>query len=315
MILFLNSLLLALRAIRRNVLRSSLTVLGVVIGVSAVITMVNVGKAATLQVQDQISSMGSNLLIVRPGKRSFGGPRMSAPNFREEDMEAIMREATAVERLAPNASTSAMAVYGNENLTTMVTGTNNDYLTVGNWDLATGRSFSAAEIRGGRPVCIIGNTVRTTLFGQSDPVGAVLRLKNVSCTVIGLLASKGESMRGDQDSIILVPLRMYWRRLSGNRDIDMIQVSAKSQGLTTLAKNQIEEILRRKRRILRGQEDNFSVRDMQEIADALAGTTRVLTALLSAIAAVSLLVGGIGIMNIMLVSVTERTREIGIRLA
>ena len=308
-------MLLAMRAIRRNVLRSTLTVLGIVIGVAAVITMVNAGRAATYQVKSQIASMGSNLLIVRPGQMMHGGPRVNAPNFTEADAKAILRESPSITAVSPTSSMFLTVVYSGENLSTTVTGTDNSFFSVGNWSLASGRDFSPSELVGGRAVCIIGNTVRTTLFKNIDPVGLSMRLKKVSCTVIGTLQIKGESMRGDRDSLVLVPLRMYWRRLAGNREIDSIQASARSEALTKKARREIETVLRERRRVLPGQTDNFSVRDMQEIADALEGTTKVLTALLSAIAAVSLLVGGIGIMNIMLVSVTERTREIGIRLA
>jgi len=315
MIILVNSILLAMRAIQRNVMRSSLTVLGIVIGVASVITMVNVGRGATRQVKSRIAKMGSNLLIVRPGQRRFGGPRVAAPNFTEFDVRAIEREAPSISAVSPTATKMLTVVYAGENLNTTVTGTDNSFLTVGNWTLASGRGFTISELAGGRAVCIIGNTVRETLFNSIDPVGLAVRLKNVSCMIIGTLETKGESMRGDRDSLVLVPLRMFWRRFAGNREINSIHVSARSEALTKTARREIEEVLRERRRIGAGQDDNFSVRDMQEIADALAGTTKVLTALLSAIAAVSLLVGGIGIMNIMLVSVTERTREIGIRLA
>ncbi len=315
MTVLFNSVLLAMRAIRRNVLRSSLTVLGIVIGVGAVITMVNAGRGATAQVQAQIASMGSNLLILRPGQKMHGGPRVNAPNFTEGDFRAVSREVPSIIVAAPTASMPITAVYGGENLSTTVTGTDNNLLVVGNWSLSAGRSFTDSDLVGGRAVCLIGSTVRDTLFKSADPIGASIRMKNVSCLVIGLLESKGESMRGDRDSTILVPIRLFWRRFAGNREIDSIHVSARSADLTKEARREVELLMRERRRILAGQPDNFSVRDMQELSDALTGTTQVLTALLSSIAAVSLLVGGIGIMNIMLVSVTERTREIGIRLA
>jgi len=314
--MFWNIFLLALRAIRRNVLRSSLTMLGIVIGVAAVITMVNLGNGATIKVSDQIASLGSNLLIVRPGQRIGPGQRSPATPFTIKDSEAIAREIPTVEAVSPSASSGMTAVFGNENWSTNVTGTDNQYFFVRNIKIETGRRFTESELRGGKAVCIIGETVRKELFADIDPIGSKIRLKKIACEIIGTLEPKGQTTMGsDQDDIILVPLRMFWRRIAGNQEIPIIQVSARDGIPTSKVKSDVEILLRERRRIDKKQEDDFTVRDLQEIANTLTSTTQILTALLGTVAAVSLLVGGIGIMNIMLVSVTERTREIGIRLA
>lgn len=314
--MFWNILLLAFRAIVRNLLRSALTILGIVIGVAAVITMVNLGRGATIQVTNQISSLGSNLLFVRPGQRIGPGQRSAAPPFTIKDCEAIASELPGVAAVSPSSSQSMIVVYGNLNWSTNVTGTDNNYFKVRNVDLDSGRMFTETELRTGRAVCVIGDTVRKELFGNQDPIGAKIRLKKISCEVIGLAASKGESSMGsDRDDLVLMPLRTFWRRIAGNHDVSFIQLSAHEGVSTTKLKSNIESLMRERRRISAKEDDDFNVRDMQEITKTLTGTTEVLTGLLGAVAAVSLLVGGIGIMNIMLVSVTERTREIGIRLA
>jgi putative ABC transport system permease protein len=310
-------LLLALRAIRRNVLRSSLTVLGIVIGVAAVITMVTIGGGATAKVTADVASLGSNLIDVRPGQGPRpGGASESAPMFKIEDAEAIAREISGLAAVAPAASQTMQAIAGSANWSTTVTGSTNDYLQVRNWHLANGRQFSDAELRGGGAQCILGATVRAQLFGSQDPLGATVRLQKLSCQVIGVLAKKGQTSFGmDQDDVVLVPLRMLQRRVAGNVDVSTISVSARDGVSTEKIQRDIEQLLRERRRITPGKDDDFHVRNMQQLISTLAGTTQVLTALLGAVGAVSLLVGGIGIMNIMLVSVTERTREIGIRLA
>jgi putative ABC transport system permease protein len=310
-----NTLLLALRSIRRNLLRSFLTILGIVIGVAAVITMVTLGKGATQSVSDQISSMGSNLLLVRPGQR-FGPGAEAAPNFKLADVEAIRNQITVAEAVAPVVSKSVTAVYQARNWSTVVSGSSNDYFQAGNWEFAAGRSFSETEERAGKAVCVIGETVREKLFGGQNPVGSDIRIKQFSCEVIGLLKSKGQSAMGsDQDDTVVMPLRTVQRRLSGTQDVNRLTVSVREGASIDAAKEQLNLLLRERRNIGDNEEDDFRVMDTRQIAETLTSTTRILTMLLGAVAAVSLLVGGIGIMNIMLVSVTERTREIGIRLA
>jgi putative ABC transport system permease protein len=310
-----NTLLLALRAIRRNLMRSFLTILGIVIGVAAVITMVTLGNGATQSVSDQISSMGSNLLLLRPGQR-FGPGAEGAPNFKLADVEAIRNQISAAAAVAPVSSKTVTAVYQARNWSTVVTGSNNDYFKAGNWELAAGRIFSETEERAGKAVCVIGETVRENLFGQQNPVGSEIRIKQFACEVIGLLKSKGQSAMGsDQDDTIIMPLRTVQRRLTGSQDVNRLTVSVREGASIDAVKAQLTLLLRERRNIGENEEDDFRVLDTRQIAETLTSTTKILTMLLGAVAAVSLLVGGIGIMNIMLVSVTERTREIGIRLA
>jgi len=309
-----SSLNLALREIRRNLMRAVLTVLGIVIGVSAVITMVTLGNGATRAVQDQIASIGTNLLMLRPGQRM--GPPEGAPNFKLADAEAIAAQVASTRAVAPVASKNATVVHLARNWTTAVTGTTGAYLVAGNWRLADGRAFSDAEERSGKAVCVIGETVRRQLFGSQNPVGDEIRIKQFACEVIGLLAPKGQSAMGrDQDDAVLMPLRAVQRRLTGSQDVNTLLISVQDGVPIEQAKEQITLLMRERRKISGSEENDFNLFDTRQLAEVLTGTTRVMTMLLGAVAAVSLVVGGIGIMNIMLVSVTERTREIGIRLA
>ncbi len=309
--------LLALRQIRRNLMRSILTTLGVVIGVAAVITMVTLGNGATKAVSDQISSLGSNLMIVRPGQRlGPGRDSAGAPAFKIADAEAVRAQVAGVADVAPAANSSVTVVYMSENWSTLVTGTTASYLKTNNWTVADGRIFTEAEEKGGRAVCVIGETVRKNLFGAQNPIGSAIRIKQFGCDVIGLLASKGQSTMGtDQDDTILMPIKTLQRRLTGNQDVRSLMVSADPAANSKEVIAGITALMRERRHIAEREDDNFNVMDTKQIAETMSGTTKVMTMLLSAVAAVSLLVGGIGIMNIMLVSVTERTREIGVRLA
>ena len=312
--MLLNALLLALRAIRRNLMRSFLTVLGIVIGVSAVITMVTLGNGATRSIQQQIGSMGSNLLTVRPGRRM--GPPEGAANFRSADAEALARQLGDALAVVPVVSASVTVVRNARNWSTSVAGATTAFFAANKWTLAGGRIFTAAEQRAGAAVCVIGDTIRKELFGGEDPVGSRMRVKQFSCEVIGLLAPKGQSTMGrDQDDTVIMPLRTVQRRISGSQDVHYLSVSVREGASIDAVKERIKEIMRERRNIGPREADDFMVMDPRQLMEALTGTTRSLTALLGAVAAVSLLVGGVGIMNIMLVSVTERTREIGIRLA
>jgi putative ABC transport system permease protein len=311
------TLWMALREIRRNTLRSVLTMLGIVIGVGAVIALVTIGEGATARVKSDIAKLGDNLLIVSPGGgRRYGPSTTPAPSFTRADAQAIRREVTGAERVAPSASKQVQVVSGNRNAQTQAVGTTPPYLEIRAYKVSKGRMFSEVESQMGRPLCVVGMTVAKALFGAADPLGTSIRVDKLSCEVVGLLAEKGQSGMGqDQDDVVLLPLRALQRRISGNDDVSAIYVSAQNSQATTRVRQRIESLLRERRRLGADVEDNFRVRDMQEIAQTMSATTGTLTALLGAIAAVSLVVGGIGIMNIMLVSVTERTREIGIRLA
>ncbi len=304
----------AVRALWRNPLRSLLTVLGVVIGVAAVVALVTLGRGATAAVQQQIASMGSNVLFISPS-RGFGPGSATVP-FTVDDARFLEREAAAIAIAAPAAATNKTVVAGNQSTTTQIVGIGEGYLAARQWPVVAGREPSDGELRSGAAVCLLGQTVAAALFGEALPVGERIRVDKITCEVIGLLAAKGQSAFGsDQDDLVLMPLRLYHRRLVGNTQVRFIIASIAPGFTSREAIAEVRELMRERRRLAANEEDNFRITDSREIERTFTATTQMLTALLSAVAAISLLVGGIGIMNIMLVSVTERTREIGIRLA
>ena len=312
--------LLALRSVRRNLLRSFLTILGIVIGVSAVITMVTLGNGATAAIELQITSLGTNLLLVSPGQRVMGGGGGGGgvPQFTEADADAIAAQIGGVAAVAPQGRAAVTVVANGRNWATNVTGSTNDWFAAGNWKLASGRAFADDEQLGGAAVCIVGETVRREIYGGTvgqTGLGQQLRVKQFSCDVVGVLASKGQGGMGDQDDMVLLPLHTLQRRVTGNRKVGTLAVSMEDGSDSSTVKASLSQLLRERRRLGEADSDNFNIFDTQQLADTLSSTMGVLTNLLGAVAAVSLLVGGIGIMNIMLVSVTERTREIGLRLA
>lgn len=311
-----STLQIALREIRRNLMRSGLTALGIVIGVASVIAMLTLGEGATSDVTSSIGALGNNLLIVSPGAEQHGPIGSSASAFTPADERALRREISGLSGLAPTVSRGVLVVYGNKNWSTSVSGSNNDFFPVRSYSVDHGRVFSETELAGGAPVCVLGATVVRELFGQQDPLGTTVRVGSLACQIIGTLETKGQASFGmDQDDLVVMPLSTVQRRLVGSTDIGSFFLSSASANTTTRVKTDVELLLRQRRHIQVGEKDDFNVSDMQEIAQTMSSVTNILTALLGAIAAVSLLVGGIGIMNIMLVSVTERTREIGIRLA
>lgn len=308
---------LALSSIRRNALRSFLTLLGIVIGVGAVIAMITIGNGTTQKVRADISKLGSNLLTVRSGQPAGPGTiSVRARDFVQKDVAALKANLNGVKAVSAASQKSLRVVYGTESLSATVTGTDPDFLIVRDWLVAQGRPFNDQETRGGIAVCMIGETVRKQFFGAGDPIGAIVRVGRVNCPVIGLLEAKGTSGFGqDQDNVILMPLVAFQRRISGNNDVQTIYISAEEGAVTSQVQNRIELIMRDIRKIGTNDDDDFNVRDQAQMVTTMTSTMSTMTGMMSAIAGVSLLVGGIGIMNIMLVSVTERTREIGIRLA
>jgi putative ABC transport system permease protein len=312
-----NALLIALREIRRNLTRSFLTVVGIVIGVAAVITMVTLGRGATETVRQQIAKMGSNLLILRPG---HGWWNQGSAQFSMADVKAIEDQVPGIRALAPLVNANAPAVYQENNRTTDIQGTTSNYFGIANWEIASGRIFTEAEVAAGAPVCVIGETIRKELFGEDvDPVGEKIRLKTMSLEVVGVTAVKGQGgFSDDLDDNIITPYTTVQRRLTGHgngRNISQVMISGREGYPTANIVADVSSLMRERRNVAPNEEDNFNVFDSLQLADVISSSTKVMTSLLGAVAGVSLLVGGIGIMNIMLVSVTERTREIGIRLA
>lgn len=315
--MFIETIRLAIEAIFRNAFRSFLTVLGIVIGVGSVIAMVTVGEGSTYQVTADVEKLGGDIVMVLPGQGAMQGGSMGAVQmFELNDNDQLQEELGFVELAAPIAQTRRRVVFGNENWNTEIVGTDNRYFTAAKWELERGRLFEAGEIKSGRPVCVIGETVSDELFGRANPVGETIRIKSLSCEVIGLTRSKGASTFGsDQDDFVIMPLKTFHQRIAGDSDVSVMFLALRDGTNMDMAKREIAALMQEIRKIGPREEDDFEVMDMAEIASILAGITGVLTGLLAAVAAISLLVGGIGIMNIMLVSVAERTREIGIRLA
>lgn len=317
-----STIKISLRSIRVNKMRSALTMLGIIIGVGAVITMLAVGTGARQKIEEQIASMGSNLLIVLPGATTAGGVRMGAgtqSTLSMGDAEAIQKECPAVLYVAPVLGGVAQVVYGNQNWSTGITGTTPSMFEIRDWRFSEGRPFTDDDVRSASKVCLLGQTVVDNLFGSIDPIGQIVRIKNVPFTVIGVLESKGQSPTGqDQDDTIFIPVTTAQKKLFGTAFpgmVRIISVKAKSADDLSAAEKQITELLRQRHRIGPKQDDDFSVRNLTQMMQAAEQSARVMGWLLGSVASVSLLVGGIGIMNIMLVSVTERTREIGIRMA
>ena len=311
-----TTILLAIRAIRTHLLRSFLTILGIVIGVAAVVTMVTLGNGATAAVREQISGLGANILQVRPGQgfgRGGGGPQ--PPDFKPEDVEAIRGQIAGVTAVAAQAQSSGIAIRNASNWSTTINGTTSAFLDVQPWPLQQGRYFTPTEEASGKLVCILGNTVYTNLYRGAPAVGTRMRLAGISCDVIGVLTARGQGGFGDQDDTVIMPIKAVQRRFSGNRDIRLMLVGVDAAYATSTVQAGIEDLLRERRNITGGKTDDFNIFDTKQISDTLTGITTALTGIVTAVAAISLVVGGIGIMNIMLVSVTERTREIGIRLA
>lgn len=322
MITFLASIRIALRALFVNKMRSGLTMLGIIIGVGAVIAMIAVGSGAKARVEEQISSMGANILIVMSGSSTSGGIRFGAgtvPTLTVDDARAIASEVSGVKYVSPTLTGIAQVVFGNQNWSTIIYGTTPEVLLIREWQLSAGKPFTQQDLDGATKVCILGKTVVENLFGGMDPIGQIIRIKKIPFTVIGVLSPKGQTTWGqDQDDIIFVPLTTAQKRLFGTQFPGMVRsitVQANGPEILKELEERITELLRQRHRIQQGQDNDFTVRNLTEVMSSAQESAKVMSLLLGAIASISLIVGGIGIMNIMLVSVTERTREIGIRMA
>jgi len=318
-----STIKIAVRSLRANKVRSALTTLGIIIGVAAVIAMLAVGSGASLQLSNQIATMGSNILIVLPGATTVGGIRAGTgtqSSLTVDDAEAIKRECSAVLDVAPFLTGSAQVVYGNQNWSTAVVGTTPSMFFIRDWNFTAGRSFTEQDVKNMAKVCVLGQTVVENLFGKTDPVGKIVRIKSAPFTVIGVLEKKGQTPTGqDQDDTVFVPVTVAQKMLFGTTGIPgmvkMIMIKAKSADDLPIAEQQVNDLLRQRHRIGPKQDPDFTVRNLTKILETARESVRVMSLLLGVIASISLVVGGIGIMNIMLVSVTERTREIGIRMA
>lgn len=314
------TLRMALRALARNKMRSSLTMLGIVIGVAAVIAMVGIGQGADQTMQQQIANLGSNMLFVSSGSRSLGGLHLgwgSTKTLVREDVAAMLKECPAVDSAAPGTQSTAQVVFGNDNWGTRITGSTPEYFSIRKWDFQSGAPFTDDDVVTAANVAVIGETVRKNLFGVLNPVGQTIRINNLPFTVIGVLEAKGQSpaMNEDQDDTIIMPLTTLQKKITGDTWLRFVMVSAKSRSASYAAQQQIESLLRDRHRIRAGDPDDFTVRNLADMADLASEASKVMTALLGSIAGICLFVGGIIIMNVMLISVTERTREIGLRMA
>jgi putative ABC transport system permease protein len=315
-----STLRMAFRALARNKMRSSLTMLGIIIGVAAVIAMVGIGQGADQTMQQQIANLGSNMLFVSSGSRNLGGLHLgwgSTKTLVREDVAAMLKECPAVASAAPGTQTTAQVVFGNDNWGTRITGSTPEYFSIRTWDFQSGAPFTDDDVVTAANVAVIGETVRKNLFGAVNPVGQTIRINNLPFTVVGVLEAKGQSpaMNEDQDDTIIMPLTTLQKKITGNTWLRFVMVSAKSRSASYAAQQQIESLLRDRHRIREGDPDDFTVRNLADMADLASEASKVMTALLGAIAGICLFVGGIIIMNVMLISVTERTREIGLRMA